>query len=59
MIETAHARGPTWRGSTPAIRRSTAPIAEQMRRLDALGIAYDVTPGVPALPPPPRRCQRS
>ena len=23
-------------------------IAEQMRRLDALGIAYDVTPGVPA-----------
>ena len=23
-------------------------IAEQMRRLDALGIAYDITPGVPA-----------
>ena len=23
-------------------------IAEQMRRLDALGIPYDVTPGVPA-----------
>ena len=23
-------------------------VAEQMRRLDALGIAYDVTPGVPA-----------
>ena len=34
--------------SIPATRRSTAPIAEQMRRLDALGIAYDVTPGVPA-----------
>jgi precorrin-4/cobalt-precorrin-4 C11-methyltransferase len=28
-------------------------IAEQMRRLDALGIDYDITPGVPALPPPP------
>jgi precorrin-4/cobalt-precorrin-4 C11-methyltransferase len=30
-------------------------IAEQIRRLKALGIPYDVTPGVPSLLRPPRR----
>jgi precorrin-4/cobalt-precorrin-4 C11-methyltransferase len=47
-IEAAHAKG--WRvarvhSGDPSIYGA---IAEQMRRLDALGIPYDIVPGVPA-----------
>ena len=38
----------TSRACTPATSRSTAPSGEQTRRLDELGIPWDVTPGVPA-----------
>ena len=34
-------------------------VAEQVRRLDAAGVRYDITPGVPASRPPPRRCGAS
>jgi precorrin-4/cobalt-precorrin-4 C11-methyltransferase len=47
-IETAHERGQDVarvHSGDPSIYGATA---EQMRRLDALGIDYDVTPGVPA-----------
>jgi precorrin-4/cobalt-precorrin-4 C11-methyltransferase len=47
-METAHAAGQAVarvHSGDPSIYGA---IAEQMRRLDALGIAYDVTPGVPA-----------
>jgi precorrin-4/cobalt-precorrin-4 C11-methyltransferase len=47
-IETAHAAGQDVarvHSGDPSIYGA---IAEQMRRLDALGISYDVTPGVPA-----------
>ncbi|MCQ8784355.1 precorrin-4 C(11)-methyltransferase [Mangrovibrevibacter kandeliae] len=47
-IEAAHARGEDVarvHSGDPSIYGATA---EQMRRLDALGIPYDVTPGVPA-----------
>lgn len=47
-IETAHANGQDVarvHSGDPSIYGA---IAEQMRRLDALGIDYDVTPGVPA-----------
>ncbi|MFQ5958724.1 MAG: precorrin-4 C(11)-methyltransferase [Alphaproteobacteria bacterium] len=47
-IEAAHARGrdvARLHSGDPSLYGA---IAEQMRRLDALGIAYDVTPGVPA-----------
>ncbi len=47
-METAHAAGQDVarvHSGDPSIYGA---IAEQMRRLDALGIAYDVTPGVPA-----------
>ncbi|HEY9078757.1 precorrin-4 C(11)-methyltransferase [Magnetovibrio sp.] len=47
-IETAHAKGQDVarvHSGDPSIYGA---IAEQMRRLDALGIDYDVTPGVPA-----------
>lgn len=47
-IETAHARGQDVarvHSGDPSIYGA---IAEQMRRLDELGIDYDVTPGVPA-----------
>ena len=38
----------TSRGCIPAIFRSTAALAEQLRRLDRHGIPYTLTPGVPA-----------
>jgi len=47
-IETAHAKGQDVarvHSGDPSIYGA---IAEQMRRLDALGIDYDITPGVPA-----------
>lgn len=47
-IETAHAAGQDVarvHSGDPSLYGATA---EQMRRLDALGIPYDVTPGVPA-----------
>ncbi|MBL4613439.1 MAG: precorrin-4 C(11)-methyltransferase [Magnetovibrio sp.] len=47
-IETAHAKGldvARVHSGDPSIYGA---IAEQMRRLDALGIDYDITPGVPA-----------
>ena len=47
-METAHAEGQDVarvHSGDPSIYGA---IAEQMRRLDALGIPYDVTPGVPA-----------
>jgi len=47
-IETAHAAGKDVarvHSGDPSIYGA---IAEQMRRLDALGIEYDITPGVPA-----------
>ena len=47
-IETAHAAGEDVarvHSGDPSIYGA---IAEQMRRLDALGIEYDITPGVPA-----------
>jgi precorrin-4/cobalt-precorrin-4 C11-methyltransferase len=47
-IEAAHARGldvARVHSGDPSLYGA---IAEQMRRLDALGIPYDVTPGVPA-----------
>ncbi|CAA7626765.1 precorrin-4 C(11)-methyltransferase [Magnetospirillum sp. SS-4] len=47
-IEAAHAKGldvARVHSGDPSLYGA---IAEQMRRLDALGIAYDVTPGVPA-----------
>lgn len=47
-IEAAHAKGQNVarvHSGDPSIYGA---IAEQMRRLDALGIPYDVTPGVPA-----------
>ena len=38
----------TWRGSIPAISRCGAPSASSFASLDALGIPYTLTPGVPA-----------
>ena len=38
----------TWPACIPAIPSIYGAIAEQMRRLDALGIPYEVVPGVPA-----------
>ena len=37
-----------WRGCTPGTRRIYSALAEQCRRLDALGIGYEIVPGVPA-----------
>jgi precorrin-4/cobalt-precorrin-4 C11-methyltransferase len=48
VIESAHARGEDIarvHSGDPSIYGA---VAEQMRRLDALGIAYEVVPGVPA-----------
>lgn len=47
-METAHAAGQDVARVHSGDPSLYGAIAEQMRRLDALGIAYDVTPGVPA-----------
>jgi precorrin-4/cobalt-precorrin-4 C11-methyltransferase len=47
-IETAHARGQNVARVHSGDPSLYGAIGEQMRRLDALGIPYDVTPGVPA-----------
>jgi precorrin-4/cobalt-precorrin-4 C11-methyltransferase len=47
-IETAHAKGEDVARVHSGDPSLYGAIAEQMRRLDALGIPYDVTPGVPA-----------
>jgi precorrin-4/cobalt-precorrin-4 C11-methyltransferase len=47
-IEEAHARGQDVARVHSGDPSLYGAIAEQMRRLDALGIPYDVTPGVPA-----------
>ena len=47
-IETAHAKGQDVARVHSGDPSLYGAIAEQMRRLDALGIPYDVTPGVPA-----------
>ena len=47
-IETAHAAGHDVARVHSGDPSLYGAIGEQMRRLDALGIAYDVTPGVPA-----------
>jgi precorrin-4/cobalt-precorrin-4 C11-methyltransferase len=47
-IETAHARGQDVARVHSGDPSLYGAIAEQMRRLDRLDIAYDVTPGVPA-----------
>ena len=47
-ISTAHARGQNVARLHSGDPSLYGGIAEQMRRLDALGIGYDVTPGVPA-----------
>ena len=47
-IETAHADGKDIARVHSGDPSLYGAIAEQMRRLDALGIPYDVTPGVPA-----------
>ena len=41
-------RATTWRGCIPGDPSLYGAVAEQMRRLDQLGIDYDVTPGVSA-----------
>src|SRR5437868_4009031 len=47
-IEAAHARGEDVARVHSGDPSLYGAIAEQMRRLDRLGISYDVTPGVPA-----------
>ncbi|MDA0228853.1 MAG: precorrin-4 C(11)-methyltransferase [Proteobacteria bacterium] len=48
MIETAHAAGQDVARLHSGDPSLYGAIAEQIRRLDTLGIAYDITPGVPA-----------
>ncbi len=48
LIETAHAAGQDVARLHSGDPSLYGAIAEQIRRLDALGIAYDITPGVPA-----------
>ena len=48
LIETAHAAGQDVARLHSGDPSLYGAIAEQIRRLDALGIGYDITPGVPA-----------
>ena len=48
LIETAHATGQDVARLHSGDPSLYGAIAEQIRRLDALGIGYDITPGVPA-----------
>ncbi len=58
-IATAHAAGQDVARLHSGDLSVWSAMGEQIRRLRALDIPFDVTPGVPALPPPPPRCRPS